>query len=298
MTERLLIVVCMCLASPALAGVPKLKVYVSADMEGIGGISTWEKQASPKSADYGQFRKLMTQEVNAAIAGAFDAGATEVLVGDSHWDGQNLDLELLDKRARVVQSWPRPLVMMEGIDGTFDAVLLVGYHAAEGTPGALLAHTVMGGRIFEIRLNGVPVPEAGISAATAGEFGVPVVLVSGDQAIAEQARKLLGPVETAVVKTAGGFLSGTMMHPEESRRLVRDGARRGVERRRELKPYKLARPVKLEITFKNIALAEVASYLQGVERPRGNVVVYTARDMLDASRFLSVLMYLDVKLLP
>jgi D-amino peptidase len=282
------------LSAPALAEPARLKVYISADMEGIGGVSTWDKQSSPKGADYAQFRKLMTHEVNAAIAGAFDAGATEVLVSDSHWDGMNLDLELLDRRARVIQSWPRPLSMMGGIDSSFDAALLVGYHAAEGTGGAILAHSVSGGRIFEIKLNGVPVPEAGFCAAIAGELGVPVVFLSGDQIATEQAQKLLGPIETATVKTSNGFLSGILMHPEESRRLVREGARRGVERRRELKPYRLARPVKLEVTFKRVVLAEVASYLPGVERPRGNAIVYTGRDMLEAARFFSAIMFLDV----
>jgi D-amino peptidase len=279
----------------ALGQAPKLKVYVSVDMEGIGGISTWDKQAGPKGADYERFRKLMTLEVNAAIAGAYDAGATEVLVSDSHWDGQNLDPELLDKRARVVRAWPRPLLAMGGIDATFDAVLLVGYHASEGTPNAVLAHTMNPLTIFEMKLNGTAVPEAAFSAAVAGDFGVPVVFLSGDQATAAQARALLGPVETAVVKAADGFYSGTMVHPEESQRLIREGVKRGLARRRELKPYKLSRPVKLEITFKNAAYAEVLSYLHDVERTRGNTAVFTARDAVDATRFVSAILYLDVR---
>jgi D-amino peptidase len=292
--KRLLVAVALSFSAPALAEPARLKVYISADMEGIGGVTAWDKQSSPRGADYAQFRKLMTLEVNAAIAGAFDAGATEVLVSDSHWDGMNLDLELLDRRARVIQNWPRPLLMMGGIDRSFDAVLLVGYHAAEGTPGAILSHSVSGSRFLEIRLDGVPVPEAGFNAAIAGELGVPVVFLSGDQVATEQARKLLGPIETATVKTADGFFSGTLMHPEESRRLVREGARRGVERRRELKPYKVARPVKLEIAFKKVVTAEVASYLPGVERPRGNTIVFTARDMIEAARFFSAIGFLDV----
>jgi D-amino peptidase len=293
---RNLILALACALAPgfALGQAPKLKVYVSVDMEGIGGISTWEKQAGPKGADYEKFRKLMTLEVNAAIAGAYDAGATEVLVSDSHWDGQNIDPELLDKRVRMVRAWPRPLLMMGGIDATFDAVLLVGYHASEGTPSAGLAHTMDGRNVFEMKLNGTAVPEAAFSAAVAGEFGVPVVFLSGDQAIAAQARALLGPIETAVVKTAEGFFSGTMIHPEESQRLIREGVKRGLARRQELKPYKLSRPVKLEITFKKAVYAEVLSYLHDVERPRGNTVVFTARDALDATRFLSAILYLDI----
>jgi D-amino peptidase len=118
-----------------------LKVFISADMEGTGGVSTWSKQAEAKGADYEKFRRLMTLEVNAAIEGAFDAGATEVLVSDSHGDGQNLDPEILDPRVRVGRAWPRPLGMMQGIDETFGAVVFVGFHASEGQADAILAHT-------------------------------------------------------------------------------------------------------------------------------------------------------------
>ena len=270
-----------------------VKVYVSADMEGVGGVSTWDKQSSPKGADYEKFRRLMTLEVNAAIAGAYDAGATEVLVSDSHWDGQNIDAELLDKRVRMVRAWPRPLGMMQGIDETFAAAVFVGYHASEGQVDAILAHTESASRYVDVKLNGTTVPEAGINAAIAGEFGVPVVFLSGDQTIGAEARRLLGPIESAAVKTAGGFYSATMLHPEECQRLIREGVKRGIERRAQIKPYKLARPVKLEVTFKQTVLAEIASYFQGVERPRGNVVVYTARDMLEASRFFNAIGFLS-----
>jgi len=275
------------LATSGVAAQPKkLKVYISADMEGIGGVSTWQIQAGSQGREYEKFRKLMTQEVNAAIAGAYDAGATEVLVSDSHADGQNIDVELLDPRAKLIRAWPRPLVMMQGVDSACDAVVFIGYHASEGQPAAILAHTMSSRRIFEIKLNGTGVPEAAFNAAIAGEFGVPVVLLSGDQTIGEEARRLLGPIETVAVKQATGFYSATMMHPEEAQRLIRAGVKRGIERRAELRPYKLAHPVKLEITFKDTVNAELVSYLPGVERPRGNAVVFTARDMLEAARFL------------
>ena len=155
-----------------------LKVYISADMEGIGGVSTWKVQAGSKGREFEKFARLMTQEVNAAIAGAFDAGATDVLVSDSHGDAQNIDIELLDKRARLVRAWPRPLGMMQGIDETIEAVIFVGYHASEDSPAAILSHTMLGDG-FKIKLNGKEVPEAGLSAAIAGDFGVPVVFLSG-----------------------------------------------------------------------------------------------------------------------
>jgi D-amino peptidase len=271
-----------------------LKVYISADMEGVAGVSTWEKQASSDGIDYQQYRRLMTLEVNAAIQGAFDAGASEVLVSDSHGDAQNIDPELLDQRVKLIRAWPRPLGMTAGIDASFDAVVLVGYHGAEGQSDSILAHTEDDTKYADMKLNGVSLPEAGFVAATAGHFGVPVVFISGDQTISRVTRELLGDVETAVVKHADGFYAGTMLHPEEARRLIRDGVKRAIEKRGQVKPYTIARPVKLQIAFKKTVEAEVASYLRGVERLSGNVIVYTADDMLDASRFLNAVYYLHV----
>ena len=261
----------------------KLKVFISADMEGIGGVSTWSVQASSKGREFEKFRQLMTKEVNAAIAGAYEAGATEVVVADSHGDAQNIDVEALDKRVRLIRAWPRPLGMMQGIDASFGAVVFVGYHAAEGREAAVLSHTFSG--TIALELDGVAEPEAGFNAAIAGDFGVPVVFLSGDQTICEDARKLLGPIETAAVKEATGFYSASMMHPEEAQKLIREGVKRGVERRAELKPYRVARPVKLKIRFNDSVNAEVVSYLPGVERPAGNVIVFTGRDMIEVSRF-------------
>jgi D-amino peptidase len=278
------------LAAGAAGQQKKLKVYISADMEGVGGVDSWTVQGQPPGREYDKFRRLMTQEVNAAIAGAYDAGASEVLVSDSHGDAQNIDIEILDKRVRLVRAWPRPLQMMQGIDDSFDAVLFVGYHASEGQPSAILSHTFSGRE--EIKLNGSAVPEAGFNAAIAGEFGVPVVFLSGDQTIAAEAKRLLGPIETAVVKEATGFYSATMIHPEESQRLIREGAKRGIERRKEIAPYRLSHPVKMEITWKDTVGAEIISYLPGVERPRGNTIVFTGSDMITVAKFHSAISFI------
>lgn len=271
----------------------ELKIYISADMEGVGGVSTWDVQAGSKGSEYEKFRRLMTEEVNAAIDGAFEAGATEVLVSDSHGSGQNLDVELLDERVRLIRAWPRLLMMMEGVDSTFDAVVFIGYHAEEGRSDAILSHT-MSGTVFEVRLNDRVVAEAGFNAAIAGDFGVPVVFISGDQTICEDTRRLLGPIETVAVKEASGFYSAKMMHPKEAQRRIREGVKRGIERRDEIRPYRLKRPVKLKVILKETPIAEVLSYLPGVERPRGNTVVFTGKDMLEASGFMNVALYVTV----
>jgi D-amino peptidase len=259
----------------------ELKIYISVDMEGIGGVSTWDVQAGSKGSEYEKFRKLMTAEVNAAIEGAFEAGATEVLVSDSHGNGQNLDMELLDERVRLIRAWPRPLSMMHGLDSTFDAVVFIGYHANEGRAGAILAHTMSSGSVFEIKLNDTVVAEAGFNAAS-------------DQAICEDTERLLGPIETFAVKEATGFFSAMMMHPGKARRGIREGVKRGIGRRDEIRPFKMKPPVEVEITFKKLVIADVLSSLPGVERPRGNAVRFAGADMLEATGFLEVALYLNV----
>ena len=282
-----LIALLLSFATGSFAQGKKLKVYISADMEGVGGVSTWDVQASAKGREYDQFRRLMTLEVNAAIAGAFDAGTTEVLVSDSHGDAQNIDVELLDSRASLIRAWPRPLGMMQGVDSSFEAVVFIGYHAREGRADAVLAHTFSGDEV--VKLNGLEISEAGFNAAIAGDFGVPVVFLSGDQTICKDAKELLGPIETAAVKQAIGFHSARMIPPGQAQALIREGVKQGVERRKDLKPFRVTRPVKTEVRFNEIVKAEVASYIPGVERISGNTIVFTTPDMATASQLLEAI---------
>jgi D-amino peptidase len=270
-----------------------LKVFISADMEGVDGVSTWDVQANAKGREYEEFRRLMTQEVNAAVAGAFDAGGTYILVADSHGDAQNIDPALLDGRAELIRAWPRPLGMMEGIDSSFAAAIFIGYHASEGTPGAVLSHTFTG--TMAVRLNGTAVPEAGFNAAIAGDFGVPVVFVSGDQAIGDEAKRLLGPIETVAVKQAIGFHAAKMMSPQKAQELIRADVRKAIEGRGEIKPYRMTRPISLQIRFKDPITAELVSYLPAVQRPAGDTIVFSARDMIEASKFVEAISSLSIR---
>lgn len=265
-----------------------LKVYISVDMEGVGGVVTRD-QTGPQGWEYEQARKWMTAEANAAIAGAFEAGATELLVSDSHGNAQSLLLDELDKRARLVRGWPRKLIMMEGIDDTFDAVLFIGYHASAGMRHATLAHTMSSRRVFEIKLNGQKVPEAGFNAAIAGHFGVPVVLVSGDQTIIAETRSLLGAVEGAEVKTGIGTVA-SMMHPEQAQELIREKTKAALGRLGDFKPWRLSTPITLEVTFKAEGDAEVAGFLPGVRMVDGRTIQYTGKDMVEISGLLSALL--------
>ena len=196
-----------------------LKVFISVDMEGVAGVIHWD-DVSRRGDDYSLFRKLMTQETNAAIEGALEAGATEILVRDSHGSARNILPDLLRPEAELLRDWSGgPLVMMEGIDKSFDAVIFIGYHARAGTPDAVLKHT-MTGSIYDVVLNGKKMPEAGINAFIAGNFGVPVVMVAGDLAICKQAKELFGNIETVSVKEGIGK-AAKMLHPLKAQELIK-----------------------------------------------------------------------------
>ncbi|HEY1253087.1 MAG TPA: M55 family metallopeptidase [Thermoanaerobaculia bacterium] len=276
-----------------------LRVYVSADMEGVAGVVAPE-QLGPPGFEYERFRTFMTNEVLAAIDGARAAGATEFVVSDSHGNAENLLIEKFPKDVQIVRGFPRPLEMMEGIDGNFAAVLFVGYHASTTNPAGVRAHTMSSANLADVRIQGVSVPEAGFNAAIAGHFGVPVALITGDDVIVKEAQALLGPIEGVAVKQALGFHSAKTLTPEASCEAIREGARRAVGRLRDgsLKPYRVTAPVTVEVRFKNYRPAEVLAYLPVVERIDAHAVRYRAKDMLEASRFLSFVLGYEPGLSP
>ncbi|MFQ5737927.1 MAG: M55 family metallopeptidase [Acidobacteriota bacterium] len=276
------------LAGRLLPGQQALKIYISADMEGVVGVVTGE-QLGPSGFEYNRFREFMTEEVVAAIEGARAAGATEILVSDSHGNGQNLLLEKLPPDIQLVRSWPRPLMMMEGIDETFAGAIFLGYHASTSNPEGVRAHTLSSARLTDVRLNGISMPEAGINAAIAGHFGVPVIMISGDDAIVAEAARLLGDIEGAVVKWAYSFHSARTLMPETAFQRIRQTARRAVARIRDFKAFKLPEPVRLEVRFKNYRPSEILSYLSIVERVDSHSIRFRGRDMIEVSKFLEFL---------
>jgi D-amino peptidase len=265
-----------------------VKVLISADMEGVAGVVTGD-QLSPTGFEYERFRGFMTAEVLAAIQGARDAGATSIIVTDAHGNGENLLIERLPEDVTLIRSWPRPLGMVEGLDSTVDAVVFLGYHAATTNPAGVRAHTLSSATLTAVALNGTPVPEAGINAAIAGHFGVPVVAISGDDVAVAEAQALLGPIEGAVVKRAISFHSAATMTPAMAQALIREKVKAGVSRRATLKPYVLRKPIRLEVGFKNYRPAEVLSYLPIVERTSAHSIGFSGKDMIQVSRFLEFL---------
>ena len=280
------------LSAVSSATAQDLKIYISADMEGVVGTVTGE-QLGPSGFEYEQARRWMTEEVNAAIRGARAAGATEILISDSHGNGQNLLLDELPEDVRVIRSWPRPLGMMAGIDDTFDGAIFIGYHASTNNSMGVRAHTMSSARLTSVKLNGVPVPETGLNAAVAGHFGVPVIMISGDDVIAEEATALIGDVETAVVKRAYGFHSAETLTPAAAYRLIEETAARAVGRIDDFRPWDLGGPIELEVSFKNYRPVEALEYLEIVERIDSHTIRYTGPDMIAVSNFLTFLLNYD-----
>jgi D-amino peptidase len=278
----------LAVAAPAIARDGR-KIFVSVDMEGIAGVVSNE-QLGPPGFEYERFRQFMTEETNVALAAAREAGATEFVVSDSHGNMQNLLIEKLPKDVLVVRSAPRPLMMMQGLDESFDGVIFLGYHASTTNPEGVRAHTMSSATLADVRLNGVSVPEAAFNAAIAGHFGVPVLAISGDDVIVKEARGLLGDVEGAVVKWAYGFHSAKTLTPEAARDVIREKVKTAMGRRGSFRPYVVKTPVELEVRFKNYRPAEVLGYLPIVKRVDAHTVRFVGKDMIEVSRFMEFLL--------
>jgi D-amino peptidase len=274
-----------CLAVGVAAAQQPLKVYISVDMEGVAGVVTAD-QLLPTGFEYERFRGFMTAEALAAIQGARDAGATAIVVSDSHGNGENLLIEQLPSDVTLVRSWPRPLTMMEGIDSSFAAAVFIGYHASTTSPAGVRAHTFSSANFTSVELNGVAIPEAGLNAAIAGRFGVPVVAISGDDIAVREAQQMIGGLEGAVVKRAISFHAAASMTPAAAQVLIRNAVRAGVTKRSNIKPYVLPTPVRLDLSFKNYRPAELLTYLPGVQRVNSHTIRFVGKDIIDVSKFV------------
>jgi len=274
-----------------------IKIYISADMEGLAGAVT-DEQLGPSGFEYQRFREIMTDEVNAAIDAARAAGATEILVSDSHGNGQSLLIERLPDDVMVVRSWPRPLGMMDGIDGSFDGAIFLGYHSSTSNTRGVRAHTMSSANVTELRLNGIAMSEGGLNAAIAGHFGVPVILVTGDDVAVAETQVIVGNVEGAVVKWARGFHSARTLTPQAAQEVIRTRVASAISRIGEFEPFVLERPIEVELSLKHYRPVELLEYLPGIERVTSHTVRYTAEDMEEVSRFLTFVLNYRVDLQP
>ena len=266
-----------------------MRVYISVDMEGIAGVNHPEP-TDPADRRYPVAVDLMVGETNAAIEGALAGGATDVLVNDSHWNMYNLLPEALHPAARVLQgqkAWSMVAGAQPAADGrpSFDLALFVGYHTRAGHPTGTIAHTYSDAPI-ETRLDGRPTGEYGLNALVLGHWGIPVGLVAGDDALAEEVEGWLPWAERVVVKTIDGGRSAVSVHPSEARSRVREGAERAVRRAAagELHRLQVAPPVAIEVDYARGVIASHGAIMPGVERVGDRTLRYAADDAETAFR--------------
>lgn len=256
-----------------------MKVYLSTDMEGTAGIVDWA-QCVGDGPEAAAGRELLLAEVNAAIDGALAAGATEVVVNDSHSVMRNLGPERLHGRATYISGSHKPLYMMEGLDASFDAIFFVSYHGSMGGDPAVLSHTYNPRAVAEVRLNGRVVGESGVNALVAAHHGVPVVLVTGDQTACAETAEVVPGVETAVVKKSITRFAAESVHPEVARELIQAAANRSLERLAHMTPPDVPVPSTLEVTWRTADMAEMATWIRGIERTSPRVTRATDTDRL------------------
>ncbi len=260
-----------------------MKILIAADMEGITGVVNWD-QVTPGHYEYARFRHLMTADVNAAIAGAVEAGATDVLVADGHWNGVNILIEELDPRARLNASTSAPFSMMQGIAEDVDGVIFVGYHARQGSQNAVLDHTWSSKCVANLWLNDQLTGEYGLNGALAGHFGVPVIMVTGDQTACAQTVDFLGEMQTAIVKQATGRTSAECLPPAVTQRLIQDAAKQAVLHLQQgiaPAPYTLETPILVTVQLMTSDMADRASRLPNSQR-EDTLVSVQAEDMAQA----------------
>ena len=277
----------LCFFSITIALGQGKKIFISADLEGVVGAVTSE-QLGPNGFEYNRFREFMTAEVNAAINAARAAGATEFLIADSHGNGQNLLIEKLPKDVKLIRSWPRPLGMMEGIDSSFDGVIFTGYHASTDNMEGVRAHTFSSASFTSIKVNGKVMTEGSWNAAVAGEFGVPVIMVAGDDTAVNEVKALIGNAEGAIVKESISFHSAKSLHPEAAYDLITEKTSYAVKNIKKYKPYKIKGPVTVSVSFKHYQPSQILAYLPMFIRTDSHTIEFKAKNMVEASHIMRV----------
>lgn len=264
-----------------------MKFYISADIEGVAGVTSYDQTLPGGGIEWERARVWMTDEVVAAADSAHRCGAEEVIVSDSHASGQNILIERLPRYVRLVRSGPRPLNMVQGVEEpNVTACAFIGYHASSHHATGLLAHTFSGLAFRAVRLNGVIASEAYANAAVAGEFGIPLVVISGDAECIDEARQWFPNVAAAVVKHSYSRLSTITVTPAQSQALIREAVEHGLHHAAEFKPFLLDAPIATDIEFVHRLPVELLAYLPCFERLDTYTIRYQARSMVEAMRVL------------
>jgi D-amino peptidase len=275
--------------SAAAAQQPPLKVFISVDMEGIGGIGTGAMTSS-SGKDYATGRQLMTDEVNAVVAAVYaHTPGAEILLNDSHGDHQNVLHTQLDPRVTYIQGSIKPLGMVQGLDATFDAAVFIGYHAKAGDPDGFLAHTGTGS-VKGLWLNDVEVGEGGMNAAFAGALGVPVILAAGDSAATAELSGLLG-TETVTTKSAETPASARLTHPERVRSMLTERTGQALDRLAAggFRAFDVGTPVRIRMRFASTTHVDILMSIPGMRKVDGFTVAYEAEDADQAYRLIRLM---------
>ncbi len=255
-----------------------MKLYVSADMEGTAAVASWT-QVDPKNAtEYPYYRKLMSLEVRAAIDGAREAGATGVLVNDSHSAMRNVIWDDLPEDARMIYGNRKPFSMSEGIDETYGAAFFTGYHAGVGVANGTLGHTYAPDTLYDVRVNGTKCSEALLNAAVLGTYGVPVALITGDRTTVDEAQRHLPGITGIVTKESIGYFAVDSLSPPEARARIRAGARAAIENIAKVKPFVFDTPIALELDFMRVENADFAELIPGIDRIGGRSIRFVHDD--------------------
>lgn len=264
-----------------------MKVYISADMEGATGV-TARADVVPGSPSYNRFRRMLTGDVNAAVEGAIEGGATQVLVNEAHGSKRNILLEDLHPGAEMISGRTQPLGMMEGIGEGFDAAFFIGYHAMAGTAAGILNHTFSSAQVYNLSLNGEKIGETGMNSLLAGHFKVPIVMISGDDKLCNEARAFLGNVETAVVKESIDRYVARCLTPGKTTQMIKNAAKKSLENISSYAPVNIDPPLHMEIQFMRTSKAAAASLVPSVERKDSRTVAFTCDSIIDAYNLITV----------
>lgn len=273
-----------------------MRLYICADIEGVAGVVDID-QLQPSGSGHAEARGLMTREVLAAIEGARAAGAGEIVVSDSHGNGRNLLIDQMPEDVALVQGWPRPLVMMQGIErGRFDGMFFIGHHAGAASVGGVLAHTLSGRLIAEVSVNGESWSETDLNAAIAGHFGVPVLLATGDSAYTAHVNSRLPETATVNTKEAFGASSARSLCGGASCARIRAAAEQAVRKRAAMQPPPApGGPLDVVLTLKRRQAAELLGYLPSVERVSAHAVRFGSDDVLTLNAMLYFMTAYDPK---
>ena len=256
-----------------------MNLYISCDMEGVAGVCSWEQvDARTAPPEYFVYRKYLTDEVGAAIAGARAGGATGILVNDSHGPMRNLILDDLPGDIRIILGNRKPLSMNEGLGNHIGGVFYTGYHGAIGDANATLCHTYTPSVVYDVFVNGIRCSEATLNAAVAGYYGVPVLLITGDRATVEGAKAQMPWIAGVVVKESIGNYSVDSMSPQAAQAAIRAASEQAVRNASAARPFVFEPPITLEIDLARVEQADFVEMIPGFERVAGRRVRFTHDD--------------------